>query len=463
MITIKKLRFIQILLFFCLIFDSTLGQNFRKCNKCKEEIKGKYLRKYTQGDKFPIIENNWNEYFFENLEGKLNGGEKKDLNIINLRFDALGCIYPNKKFDFEESEKLINVFKKSNRVNFDGISFYNISQNTFESTQAIFWNKYLEIERNKIFNDDSLKRLKDYERQFLFTQKWNNFYMKPKIIQINEQIFQKNIEKIVFLVHGYNVPNSLAQIQYENIIDEYTNRVNCANILFLNIFWPSTAEKKITNKKDFYFRNRFKWRVISDFKSVVPRTYYISLSIRKLLNNINFMGDLRFISHSLGANVVSSTLIEPNKKMKAAYRKSTLRNLTINEFKNNKLNLTTKSIGVFMNAPAIGGVATFNDLDSTNHLHTKMNWFIGYNDSDKVLNRKLGRISFREMGDNTRLGGNKFGTEVSKTQDLVIKLGFKNNFRLERVGEQKDQFGHDFFCYLIQPKFNKEFEKFILR
>ncbi len=454
---------VSIFIFLFVLFSHLcFAQKLSYCKKCKYDIKNKYLLDYSNTPiKLKTIQNNWTEYFFQSFDFSLNDEITPHLNIVNLRFDGLGCVYPRTSFEFVNNKKIESVFKNSNRGNFDGISFFNISENTYSGTKKIFWNQYLQISKNEIINQDRLDSLGSYRRQFEFIKMWNEYFLKKEVENLEKIIIDREIERIVILVHGYNVPYSLAKIQYENIVREFDNKTDCKKILFLNIFWPSTSEKKITETQNgIYFKNKLKWSVISNFKNVVPRTYYVSIGLRKFLNLLNFNGDYSLFSHSLGANIISSTLIEPNKKLQRAYRKSKLRDLTIAEFRENKLNINPRELSIFTSAPAIGGVATFQDLDSSNNVIRNSKWIIGYNKNDKVLNRTIGRLKFKENGDNTRLGGDKYN-EIRKTNELLKRIDFDLNIKPIKVGIQKDQFGHDFFCYLYQPLFQEALNMFI--
>lgn len=442
-------------LLFTIVFQVSYSQKLRKCNRCTSEIQSQYLEAFSNSEaKLKKINDNWKESFFEKIWqteiSQING------NVIPLRFDGIGCIYPEKEISNNLAAKFDGIFKNANVNNFDAISFFKLSENTYNSTKKQFWDEYLKIEKEEVVNiptSDSVK----FERQIEFYNQWNKYFLDAKINETNDKIRTKSIEKVVFILHGYNVPYSLASIQHENIIKLYSQKNDTSKVLFMPVYWPSTDFKDtlMVNKK-FYFKNKIRIKTIIDYDKIMYRPLMIGTSIRQIINSISpEVKEIQMFSHSLGAGVVTGAIIPPIDFLKGE--------------KSERYNIVTslpfkpkvEKIRVFMNAPAIGN-RIFNDLKNMDSSTIKkVHWFVGINTTDRVLARpRIVRILFHKSNDNTRLGANMFN-ETKKAKEIFEKLGISENFDYHKTGIQKDLFGHDFFCYLLQPHFIDQFEKFL--
>lgn len=442
------------------------------CRKCKKEIQDNYLNKYTVG-KRDLIKRNWSEYFGENLIDSMPSKSVPDkVKIYPLKFDALGCFYPE-EFNDEEFKRLFS--KKKTRLLFFNSNKY-VYKKTFyrlkkETLDKYYGSNHLITNFNKI-TDLQKKTLPD-SSMLEFRSKWNNNFGKRHISNIDSIIKKNSIEKIVFVVHGYNLPYSLSHIQFNNIIDLYQEDSNYNyNTLFIPTYWPSTNRKKYNYKNgNFYFKNRLSLKSVSGFPIIINRSFLTGLGLRQILNGIkDFSGEVNMVSHSMGGPTISAALIDPIEKLqtKTYGKNSDLKD----NFKNRKLKLMKKAFQtdslegnkfkefkVFLNAPAMPGIETFH-LPELGKNNKNVNWTIGFNLTDKVLHKTMGPFRFGDENGNTRLGGN-WENETWKTKDYVAKNGFASKFKFVESGIQSDLFGHDFFCYLNQKKFKLAFKDFL--
>ncbi len=130
-----------------------------------------------------------------------------------------------------------------------------------------------------------------------------------------------------------------------------------------------------------------------------------------------------------------------------------------NEFAKAKIEeYNFSKLKVYLNAPAMSGLSTFKAPDLKDSL--KVFWTIGFNNTDKVLHKTFGPIRFGDQNGDTRLGGN-WENEAWKTKDQLRKYKLGDRFKFVESGVQVDLFGHDFFCYLNQPLFQKHLKDFI--
>jgi hypothetical protein len=307
--------------------------------------------------------------------------------------------------------------------------------------------KYITPPKGSVTNSDQLE----------FTKNWNEYFLKNQIENLNKKIEETKVENLFFIIHGYNVPYSLAQIQANAIIDQTfeLDSEKAKNTLFVKVFWPSTSRKKVVVENDtFIVKNKINLYSISAFRSIATRTYLVGHSLRQILNDINnFKGNVYFFSHSLGAQVATSTFILP--QLEVIKDTVFFKYFESDTIKNNNFN----SVKLFLNAPAMPGKPSFPD--SALKKLPKTIWTVGYNPTDKVLRKTVGFIRFGDHNGNTRLGGN-WEDETWKLKDFTYKLNKENQFKFVQTGYQYDTFGHDFFCYLIQSKFQGHFKNFYI-
>lgn len=475
----KRIVFATVL-FFSGAAYSQEGQG--RCKKCTTGIYNNFLKEYLKPETYPLIMKNFGEYFISDLDtSKIRFGSNPT-HLFSLKFDKLGCAYPD---SFPDSLEAFKHRKKrfSYRKNLSFLKVY--SENNWDPDGSHGKSAFGVLQDQITWKDKNLavpklsKFLLDDPSQYLWIKEWNEKHLEPQVQQINESLIKNNIKRIVFLVHGYNVPYSIGQIQYNNLIDIFKEELKPEEFdktMFIKVFWPGTAGKKIKKKEDVYvIKNRIRPGAVKRYNEVTVRSYMVSLSLRKVLNQLNgFNGDILMAGHSMGCPTITSALIDPGenlretKKPKAKRKQETNKKLKLLKEQFSKENPVAKDyspkIRVFLNAPAMSGINSFYDPESG---FKNVNWTIGFNPTDRVLNKTFTIFRFGDEYGNTRLGGN-WEDEAWKTKDYLRKYGDQRNyqdyldrFEFVQTGVQHDLFGHDFFCYLLQEKFKFRFGKFI--
>lgn len=455
----------------------------RKCKKQQDLIHQTHFLPYLQTDfQRAFAENNWTEVCFNDLDSILPP-VAKNANILSVKYDALGCVYP--KFMTSDMLNLKAQSVKSRDWDIYKYSFYKLfypkseldrgfKKNTLEMNVPDQNRQFLSslLADRLVYNGDSdnMKapdslRVNDI---FKFVHSWNDKYQSEIIGDIRKVIDEKKIEKIVFFFPGFNVPYALAQIQANNIIDEYKREINndrvFRRILFVKLFWPSFAYKQAKfTEQSSKFNNDINYRSMIYFTNARNRVYSIGYQIRKLIYDLQFPGSIDIIGHSSGSDLISVTLIDPIKKINLKRNDTAFNRALVKLYKNTPL--PSNKIRTFLNAPSIPGIITFGENQMDRPEHQNYHWTIGFNNSDKVLQKMKGKRQTERASNwfgNTNLGGD-VNDEVWKTI-CSIRLSYPNmlrNFRFVELGKQKDMFGHDFFCYMNQIGFKAEFARFV--
>jgi hypothetical protein len=458
----RTLLFIFLVLCLSPFCYSQKGIECTNCKKNKKEIQKKFLNEYQA--KYDLLCNNKKEYFGVDLEKELNGNSPKE-NIFDFKFDALGCVYP--EIIKNNPENFRRFFEKSR--NWKGV----------KSNKYLYRNTFFEFKESQIYKDTFEYNVKDTSAMKILTDVdfgispppssippstminfknyWDSLFLEKEISSFNKKIKDGHFKKVVFFVHGYNVPYSVAKIQSNTFINQFKN--NDKSTLFVNIYWPSTARKKIIrNKNTLFIKDKISLHSVRGFSSIVPRTFLVGNSINKILNGISseFICDVNMYGHSLGCAVITSSILPQANKLEKNKDSELFKLIQNQSFKAD----TLVNFKVFLNAPAMPGLESFNK-DSFNTNSKKVKWNIGFNPDDKVLNKTVFLFRFGDNNGNTRLGGN-WENETWKLKDNLRRIDLEKNFNFVRTSNYKDIKGHDFFCYFNQPLFQKHLKDFII-
>ncbi|MCA0366056.1 MAG: alpha/beta hydrolase [Bacteroidetes bacterium] len=408
-----------------------------------------------------VFRKNFNDTFFQTdlLEDSTN--------IINIRFDAIGCLYPPA---FDNSSKLDSLYNKvmegSKVEYFETNSFYKF-QNAKDSEFSKLFYKIL----NSQWHDFNAEKNQDCTSAFnvncnelYFLNKWNEKWLTEKAELINKKILSEGYSKIVVYLHGFNVPYSLANVQAKALKSKYSE-IDSAKILYVRVFWPALRHKKIVDRNNKYFtKNKFSLKTKRQYKYVVIRSYMIGLALRDLVNKIGKPIPIMVIAHSLGTNIALTSSLDLESKLRNSYSNKTKtgkRNYLLENIIQVSKTLPVpknKPVVNLLNAPAVSGKLSFAPLDSSCR---NIRWYIGYNPDDKILNRKW-IIQLKEKGDNTRLGANSY-CDLEVTREYLQSKNILSSFTFMRSGIQKDILGHDLFCYMLQPGFQQLFYDFAIK
>ncbi len=461
------MKFVFITFFLLTSAIIAFPQNSKKCSFCKNnkiEIQNKHFNKYY--GKISVLKQNCSEYFGVDLEKEINEDSLASY-IFDFKFDALGCVYP--EILSEKPEDFRSYFEKRRKGKRIKTKAY-LFRNTFLKFKED--EKFIEL-FNKIQNDSLAVKLLSHNEQIgittplksiptdsmlKFKNEWDEVFLKKRIALLNKKIKEQDINKLVFLVHGYNVPYSIAKLQSNTFINEVKNKDE--KTLYVNIYWPSTNRKIIidaVNLKTFWLKDKPSPYSISGFSSIVTRTFIIGNSLNQILNEVTkeFKGEINLFGHSLGCAIISAAILPQTSKVTDKESKiyEMIKKQTF------KVDSSVK-VKVFLNAPALAGLETFR-IESFCSNSKNVKWVIGYNPTDKVLNKTISIFRFGDNNGNTRLGGN-WENEAWKLKDELKKNKLDQNFDFVRTSMYKDIKGHDFFCYFNHELFQKHLKEFLV-
>ncbi|MFM9908388.1 MAG: alpha/beta hydrolase [Chitinophagaceae bacterium] len=441
------------------LYSQSLSQNCMDCRPsclCKSTIGNRY----TENEK-AIIKSNWSDFEGEDLENSFP--ISKSANIMSIRFDGLGCVYPT----FIKDNKLKSLFFNDGvrHTALNAFTFYSMfrkfSENSLISKNPAFNQVLKELSAiskiNFSNNDDST-----IQNFFDFREKWNSYFLSALVNEVNDNIKQKLIKYCVFFVHGYNVPYSLAHLQgntlFKDILDSIAVEEDQKKILFIRVFWPSNSKKeKLFGNVFCSLKNKLNLNSGKLYSFITNRAYLISLSLRSIINQLDRNISINLVSHSFGAVVTTGIVLHPINKIKKLDRDSPFNKKIIRAF--DTISIPSQKVSLFLSAPGIPGNTTFCVLDKEKN---KDNYFyIGYNNKDMVLKKKnvpfLGWFLTAKKRNSTTLGCNWRG-EIDSVKAIVDKVGLSDNFIYCQNGLKKN---HDFFCYRLQEPFKRNFGNYV--
>lgn len=409
------------------------------------------------------ITSNWNDFFGENMESifPVQAGVK----TVSIKLDGMGCMYPVSISPNEYSNiKSDFLGKRKEYKDFDSKSFFNLYNTVLKGKGSKAVNSFV----NSFRFDPKILKILDYSTHikhcqeydyFDFIEKWNAEFLGAKVEEINQIISDNQIKKIIFFIHGYNVPYSLAQKQGNVLADsllKLDNSLKSENLLFIRVFWPSGNFKHSDfNVNTCNYDNFNRLPTVRLFGYISNRAYLAGITLRTILTEINTDLPLYIITHSHGSTVATTALINTTSKMKPGRTSNSMMKLML------AVDLPDKKVNVFLNAPSIPGQNTFIDLENR-YPQTKYKFFVGYNANDQILlkrNIHIGKLKLTLSGrmSSTTLGCN-YKNEVRKTQKIFVEQGLEDNFR---AGINSFQSQHDFFCYIGQIEFRRNLGIFL--
>jgi hypothetical protein len=470
-----------LLIFFWSISLSLLAQ---------QSDKWKYFSSFDSAQKF-VIEKNWVQYFETDIYSKL---DTVDNNIVSIRLDSYGSIYPkenilegvnfnpngiNKKsltafsmydiFGSEGNRKIIlnNIQKLSEKggINISKSNFYKALLSGFESCQSSKKNK--EILPCTHLTIDSFYRI------------WDSVHLIEKTAEIEQTLRNGKYKKIMYFIHGYNVPYSLANVQLISLMNEMKGGsigLNTKEILFVPIFWTSNACKNLNLKSNKLFDISNRTGLGNggldngiSYMYYSKRAYFAAITFRKLLNKLAKIDQNQFVfTHSMGATVVTSALINTVSKLDIKRsNKDFIRSKPSQEKLKSKLDpitydivngfmepIPSQPITIFMSAPAIPGVSTFVDLDTSSNSNFKTkHFYCTINVKDEMLTKEVAKLPF--VNKNT-FGASSLGCDIidaSKTKQILENNCTKflnSTFDYKVVCNLVD---HDMLTYLNQEPY----------
>lgn len=475
--------------FILILFISTQF-SFSQSNKQLRKNYWAYFARYSQ-EELDLIKEHWRESFTEDIFGELVELSDKDIvgrkykipeeNYESIFCDSYGIIYPAEKLYDSLGKDLF--YHKKGYGKTKAKRFHQINN----SHVGMFRNLDLDLDENssyhKIYNDFKRKvSEKDdfisFEDVTAFNDEFNQISRSNLINRIESKL--KGKKRVIFFVHGYNVPYSLAAVQAQAMITCLeSNHMDMEETLFLPVFWPSNDQKKvkldgaiepeITIEHAQFQQNALErnsaridnLKRISNarrFTYYSNQAYFTAITIRSILNKIessvvNDSIEVWMISHSLGATVLTSTVINTVEKLD--FNSS---NPYLSNYIKDKLNsepIPNFPIKMFMSAPAIPGVSTFSDMDQS--IHNKK-FFCTVNENDKSLTKKYVKgINLSRNLSATTHGAN-YNMDAGKVDKMFRETGYYDCYHYSEVSHQVD---HNIFSYLLQPGYQEFFSKFV--
>lgn len=446
----KTLRSIKISSLYILILFSANQSFAQEAKKDMKENRDHFYDLFDEYQKCTIIKY-WKQYFVKDIIPDL-ASYKSDLSKITeqdyhpLFLDSYGCMYCKNfyslDYDFKQwTKKDINLLRYSHYQNVRCDS--GLKEKLLKEDSIKF--KCVPIDPNahkKTANPAYLSN---------FNNKWNEVFLTPEIDCINEKLRSK--ENIVFFVHGYNVPYSLAVIQMLMLREKMQSAgLNVDNTLFVPIFWSSGDLKKKNIKpekaKNFNVGDKFRYRTAQGWLYYSNRAYYAAITLRNVLNKIDVDStkNVMIFAHSLGATIATSACINTTSKLDNRDISNDLRK------KFTQTPIPTIPIKIFLSAPAIPGVNTFTDMDSC---FSNKVVFSTVNNRDRMLS-KFKFINPKRLSSTTL--GSDYKGEASETKRLFMLKDFCDNFIYRKVSCRKD---HDIFTYMRQDEYLKLLKEFI--
>jgi esterase/lipase superfamily enzyme len=200
---------------------------------------------------------------------------------------------------------------------------------------------------------------------------------------------KNEIKKVIFFIHGYNVPYSLAVFQNKVLIDQITSldsTIRMNEILLISVYWPSG-----NRKNDYFESSECDYSNFKNPKTAIAFTYYSNRAylsavyLRRIIREMQCNVPIDIITHSHGSTLATSALINTTTKLQDGDLSDGICDLLQKE------EFPDKEINVFLNAPSIPGVLTFIDVEQAS-IQQKYRFFVGYNIEDDVLKKQMIKI-----------------------------------------------------------------------
>lgn len=436
--------------------------------------KWKYFELFSDEQKL-TIKDNWKQYFREEIITKLDN----DINSFQVAFDSYGSVYPDLSL-LKDVE--FNKWGRSGSDNW-AFSLYDIfASNKKTILQNVKSNPTLSDKEKSVYKN-LLSIKKDYVNDSPFYSRWDSLHNSRVINTLNSRLKDENIKQVIFYIHGYNVPYSLAIVQMIalNNLMKTDLGIDAKSILFVPIVWSSNDMKN----KEIYKKESFD---ITNFKGLgegglengmlfwyyTNRAYYASIGLRKILNGME-RKDLKvnIFAHSLGCVIATSALMPTTSKLdeKASIVSAIKQALTdkdTNEQERLKkshtvsyeiiegltgVNTPTIAIKCFLSAPAMPGQNTFTDLEADKK--EKYIFFSTLNKYDEMLTKAVSGIFVINEGNSNATSLGCVEQEAALTKQLFSPS--EANFDYKIVSDRVD---HDVFTYMNQNAYIEYLKKF---
>lgn len=489
---------------FILLFLLLLLTNISTFSQKKSNVE-KYFKNYTPSQ-ISLIKDHWKQYFKEDIFSKLNDS----IAVFPIGFDSYGGIYANDSLfvDFDSPNFAGGIpSKKAKGLNFIKGQVSDNNLNKYSMFQIFEWSKNadkLETAISKLEDksdrDFYSKTLEDYsfakkgrslKKDFVeynryidnFYQKWDAYHLSKTSRKLWDKIEAEQPDRILFFVHGYNVPYSLAVVQSIEItkliskIQEESGKET--KILLVPVYWSSNDQKKnnFDDLNDINIKNETKISNAIKFTYYSNRAYFAGLGLRSLILEMEKatkkLPELYLFAHSLGATTATTLVINTTTKLDTEYDEQILNNRKnkvpidkgikddLEKYENVNYKLIQKfkslpfpksKIRIFLSAPAIGGLNTFVDMED--EIKPRISFFSTVNKKDEMLNKFIGVVY--------KLGVTSLG--INKDNDALVThclyFSCKSNGHFFYNEDFMNHKQHNIFEYIEYPEYNEMIEKF---
>lgn len=433
----------------------------------QEKLNWRYFEKFNQNQK-QIIINNWKQYFPLDIYSKLD----EEINCFPIKLDSYGSIYP--LGDILSDEVDFNKYHRSSAdlLAYSLLDIFNSNRSTLEN-KIKSSNKLTSQQKSfylNCFNDP-----KDMYNDSVFYTKWDSYHLEMITNSLNEKLKTNKFKSVFFFIHGYNVPYSLANVQLIALKNTLRDslKIDTDKVLFVPVFWSSNDLKKckIESYNDFDITNYtglFNGGAANGllFLYYSNRAYYSSITLRKILNSIeNRNIDIVLFSHSLGATILTSALINTTSKLDSKIKFTLGKNEDGTSYLVNsqsikeadylawdiinslvKEKIPQGKMKSFMSAPAIPGKNTFINIDDL--LFKDKSIYSTINIYDEMLTKSIANIRIVNESNMSATSLGCDSIEANQVKQIIEgKKQLNSKFIYETVSDNDD---HDILTYLNQ-------------
>lgn len=503
-----KHTYFLLILFFC--FGTKLNA------QVPESYKLQFFKSWMKEPvKREVIASSWKEYFNRNVLLEL--GIDTTEETFPLYFDPYGLplgdiryytSIPNKRYEGFSKGK--NKIKRKHVYKRSLYTLFFLGKEAPETRELFLQDvKIMDLKKGTNRHDE-LKNLFDRYSSKLgaknyttkvdcallstFNQDWSKLVVQYVMLDLKQKLKAEGKTNLFLFIHGYNVPHSLAAIQFKTIRDSihYLAEKCEENYLFVPVFWPSgdgkllnlNSEKEFSTKSSISFLKSTSYHSKKQFQVYSnSTTYYVAHTLRLLIDKQKFESpSTKIFAHSLGCKVAMNFIFNNrtnfeqkdmvNKRGNVRNKFETCEWKYIREdmdslFKQKEIYNLNKQFDVFLSAPAIPGKPIFFPLENRDYLRDTnylgaLKFYCTYNTMDPMLTktmlpllRNLGLTNAHRNGETT-LGCN-FNNEALDIKrfwrDSLYECGL---FQLEKVVVPD----HDVFIYLREYGYQKFLQEF---
>ncbi|MBL0048924.1 MAG: hypothetical protein IPP32_12605 [Bacteroidetes bacterium] len=396
------------------------------------------------------------EYYFKNEHGNVSKKFNRKHNDYSFLY-APSFYVPNSPINYLSDSFLLNR------------PLPNVTNVEFVS---LFFNRNGVLYPNEKWFLQSRKDKKDFREKGI-TNNPDTAILIKVVAYIASKV--KSNTKIVFQIHGFNVPGELDWYFGDEVAKTINSVDATSNYLIVRVVWDAGGMKKINKPNENPKRMGF------EFSNKAYTTYKVGLTLRKIINKLEsslpspHTYKMYTIAHSLGCNVAAELSINQVSKLSLRRREKADKAIIFERYKKinepnfdaldidfidklYKRNLACDSdllpsnntpiaglTNIFI-AAAMPGWNTFIDMNKNNN----NTYCIAYNSIDlMLLKEKFLRNKLVPKFGSTTLGCDYLGEATVNTPLIFQKINKSKQLYLLDLTNNPD---HYFIYYLHNPK-----------